>query len=343
MEHGAVAADRVNRAQPTTRLRIMDAVGGWAVPRKTVLIASASAVALAIPLAGGYFLAGTPAVVGIMMGYVALGRPAFVLRTRQAAAFLVPIAMVAVVAVALRHDAWAAACFVALTCLLVAPANAWKDALLVGVPSMAATLVAVPNETSPVFTGGWVLVGEAAILALGSRFPAMDGMPKIPQPVAWRHAAVMAVVVGGTVAAIGLLQWPRGYWIAMTLTVVLRPYDDQTRIRSWQRIAGTVGGGLVALLLASVLPDWAIGVAVLICMVLYLSYVAVGDYTRQVIFLTPTVILLASVGHLGETVVQRVGYTAVGAIAAMAIAAILARLGLGKTPFVPDPQRPKAA
>lgn len=320
----------------------MDALGGWAVPRKTVLVAAVSAVVLAIPLAAGYFFAGAPGVVGVMMGYVALGRPAFVLRTRQALVFLVPVAMVAVVAVSLRQDIWPAACFVALTCLLVAPANAWKDALLVGVPSMAATLVAVPNETLPLPTGGWVLLGGAAILALGSRFPAADGMPQIPQSVAWRHAAVMAIAVGASIAVIGVLQWPRGYWIAMTLTVVLRPYDDQTRVRSWQRIAGTVGGGLVALLLASVLPDWAIGVAVLICMVLYLSYVVLGDYTRQVVFLTPTVILLASVGPLGQTVAQRVGYTAAGAVVAIAIAAVLARCGLGKSPSTPDPQRPES-
>lgn len=320
----------------------MDAVGGWAVPRKTLLVAAASAVVLAIPLAAGYFVAGTAAVVGVMMGYVALGRPAFVLRTRQALMFLVPVAMVAVVAVSVRQDMWSAACFVALTCLLVAPANAWKDALLVGVPSMAATLVAVPGETLPLSTGGWVLLGGAAILALGSRFPAADAMPDIPQPVAWRHAGVMALAVGVTIAAIGVLQWPRGYWIAMTLTVVLRPYDDQTRVRSWQRIAGTVGGGLVALLLASVLPDWAISVAVLICMVLYLSYVALGDYTRQVVFLTPTVVLLASVGHVGQLVAQRVGYTVVGAVAAIVIAAVLARLGLGKNVTAPDPQRPES-
>lgn len=317
----------------------MDVLGGWAIPRKTLALATVSAFILAVPLASGYVLGGTPAVLGVMMGYVALGRPAFVLPTRQGLAFLLPVAMVAVIAVALRHDIPASASFVALTCLLVAPANAWKDALLVGVPSMAATLIAVPQGTSPMVTGGWVLLGGAAILALGSRFPSMDGMPEIPSAVAWRHATVMAIAVGGTVAAIGIAQWPRGYWIAMTLTVVLRPYDDQTRARSWQRIAGTVGGGLVALLVAYLLPDWAISVAVIICMILYLSYVALGDYTRQVVFLTPTVILLASVGHLGETVALRVGYTAAGAVAAIAIAAILARLGLGKIESTPGPTR----
>ena len=61
----------------------------------------------------------------------------------------------------------------------------------------------------------------------------------------------MAVAVGAVVYLVGAWDIPHGYWMALTLTVVLRPFDDQTRRKSLQRVVGTIGGVVLSLLLAA--------------------------------------------------------------------------------------------
>ncbi len=296
----------------------------WVVPRRVLLLCVLASVVALVPLAGAFLLAGASAAVGMVMGYTAGARPALTLRPRHALALAVPAAMTGVVAVALRGQPAAAACFVALCCLLVAPASMRADGLMAGVPSVAAVLSLVPGDFRPELVGLWMLTGGVVMVLLGSRIGAPDRPRDGVAPArAWRHAVVMAVTVGSAVYAVGVLAWPHGYWIALTLTIVLRPFDDQTLKRSWQRVLGTVGGVILALLLAGLLPLWAIGVALGACLVLMLAYTVQGDYPKQVLFLTPSVVLLGSASP-GTLAAERALYTAVGAILAGVVAIALA-------------------
>lgn len=135
----------------------------------------------------------------------------------------------------------------------------------------------------------------------------------------------MAVAVGLAVWLMAELDWPHGYWLALTLTLVLRPFDDETLQKSWQRALGTVGGALLAVALAAVLPLWATLAAVGVCQVLSLAYTLQADYTRQVVLLTPVVVLLGSSGSPDAIVAERAVYTVAGALVAVAISLALAR------------------
>lgn len=299
-------------------------LGAWAVPRHVLLVSALAAVVLLAPLIGGYLLAGPTAAIGIGMGYLVSTRTALGLRPAQALGLVVPGAMAGAVAVAVRDQPLAAACFVALCCLLVAPANVLADGLMSGVPTIAAVLVAVPGNFEPAATAGWMLFGGLIMVVLGTRLGTPSLPAGLPQQRAWRHAIVMAVSVGVVVYLVALWDLPHGYWIALTLTVVLRAFDDETKRRSWERVLGTIGGVVLAYVLASSLPVEAVAVVLALTLVLALAYATTGDYMRQIAFLTPSVVLLGSAGSTGLVAVERAVATVLGALLAAAVALGLA-------------------
>jgi len=132
------------------------------------------------------------------------------------------------------------------------------------------------------------------------------------------------VSVGAVVYLVGLWDLPHGYWVALTLTVVLRPFDDQTMKKSTQRVLGTIAGALFALIAAVFLPVWALLVLLVLSTVLSAAYALKPDYTRQVLFMTPAVVLLGSAGHPLLIASERAIATLAGALLAAAIALGLA-------------------
>ncbi|SHF51980.1 Uncharacterized membrane protein YccC [Jatrophihabitans endophyticus] len=79
-----------------------------------------------------------------------------------------------------------------------------------------------------------------------------------PDSAVLRHAARLAVVVGASDTMVRAAGLDRGYWVALTLLVVLRPDFGTTLQRSAMRTAGTVLGLIVATELVHWLPggDW---------------------------------------------------------------------------------------
>jgi len=65
-------------------------------------------------------------------------------------------------------------------------------------------------------------------------------------PVLVRYSARMAVLSMLAVALYKSFAIPRGYWIALTILVVLQPDYGSTRQRAAQRIGGTIAGSLLA-------------------------------------------------------------------------------------------------
>jgi hypothetical protein len=298
----------------------------WALPRRTLGVSVVLTVALMLPLGLGYGFAGLPAALGIGMGYVAALQPALSLPSKYAAALTVPAAMAGAVAVGLRGSPVAAACFVALSCLLAAPAAMVADGLLARIPTVAAVLVAVPGQFDPAATAGWMLLGGLWCVLLATKMSPRHELKPLPARIAWVHASVMALTAAVFVLSTMELQVPHGYWAAMTLTLVLRANPGETWLVAVQRIVGTVGGALVALSAAWLLPLWAIGVALMISLVLSIGYSVVGDNVRQVMFMTPTVILLGSAGSSSVLALERTLMTLGGALVAIGLAFVLYRM-----------------
>jgi uncharacterized membrane protein YccC len=114
-----------------------------------------------------------------------------------------------------------------------------------------------------------------------------------------RHAARLALL---SAAAVLLSRWlglQRGYWVTLTVIILLQPYAPATVTKALQRVAGTVAGGILAALLGSVVHD-AHGILALAFVLAGLSAAVLQiNYALYALLLTPTFVLLAEV-HAGD-------------------------------------------
>lgn len=301
----------------------------WALPGRTLLLSAVVTVVLVAAIVIAFIAGGTQGALAIGLGILASLRPAVGLRPLHSAALVVPTAMAGAVAVALRGQPLAAACFVALCCLLVAPAGIMQEGLLGMLPTVVAVLVLVPGEFQPGRTAIWLLFGGALVVGISTRLPRVVPTAGIEPYRAWRHAAVLAVAVGAVVYLVGLWDLPHGYWVALTLTAVLRPFDDMTMKRSGERVLGTLAGALLALAAATLLPLGALLILLVASLVLGTAYALSRDYARQVMFTTPAVVLVGSAGaNAAVFASERALATIAGGVLAAAIAMVQARFEL---------------
>jgi uncharacterized membrane protein YccC len=114
-----------------------------------------------------------------------------------------------------------------------------------------------------------------------------------PHTVLLRSALRLGLVTAAAVWLTWALDLKRGYWVTITIVIILQPYSGATTLKAMQRVLGTVvGGALTALLGALFHGPWAIlGLAFVFsatCVALLpLNYAAFS------VFLTPTFVLLA--------------------------------------------------
>ena len=106
-----------------------------------------------------------------------------------------------------------------------------------------------------------------------------------------RHAVRVTVVCGLDVSLILLLHINHGYWLLMTSLIVLQPHVSGTLRRGLERIGGTVGGGIVAAILAVLLHYQFAIAAVLFPLSLLAIAVLPLSYAAFAFFLTPAFVL----------------------------------------------------
>src|SRR5207302_10753778 len=137
--------------------------------------------------------------------------------------------------------------------------------------------------------------------------------------VALRHALRYAAVTTVGVIIFRSLSLPRGYWVALTIAVILKPHAGVTFQRTLLRVGGTILGGLLAMAItASVTNDWATALLTIPLALVAFSFQPY-NYGLWVIFLTPLVILLTEVGHPGQWTLAgwRVADTLIGGALAL--------------------------
>ena len=106
-----------------------------------------------------------------------------------------------------------------------------------------------------------------------------------------RHATRVALVCGLDVALILLLHIDHGYWLMLTSLIVLQPHVSGTLRRGLERIGGTVGGGILAALLAVALHSQLATAAVLFPLALLALAIMPVSYAAFAFFLTPAFVL----------------------------------------------------
>jgi uncharacterized membrane protein (TIGR01666 family) len=108
----------------------------------------------------------------------------------------------------------------------------------------------------------------------------------------FRHSlrVSIATIVGYVIS--GFLPFGHGYWILLTIVVILKPAYSLTKRRNIERLLGTIGGALVGVLLLFFIKDRQ---ALFVLMILFMigTYVFIRtNYLVAVIMTTPYVLLL---------------------------------------------------
>ena len=134
----------------------------------------------------------------------------------------------------------------------------------------------------------------------------------------FRHSLrlTITIVLGFIVGMIFPLQ--NVYWILLTIVVIMRPGYGLTKERSYQRIIGTVTGGIIAFVfLLFVTNSIVIGTLSIVCMMLGYTFTAI-NYRIGATFVTIYVVFIYSM--LNPDIIHVIQYrildTAVGALLA---------------------------
>jgi uncharacterized membrane protein YccC len=142
--------------------------------------------------------------------------------------------------------------------------------------------------------------------------------------VVLHHALRVAIVTTAAVFVAGILHLNHGYWVTLTVIVILQPFGAGTRQKAMQRVFGTILGGIVAAGLSALFHS-AIAVYVLIAIFTALCVALLPlNYGAYAVFGTPAFVLLAEASagdwHLAGI---RVVNTLIGGALALLGAALL--------------------
>lgn len=139
-----------------------------------------------------------------------------------------------------------------------------------------------------------------------------------------RHALRVAVAGAAAVALTSHFHLARGYWMTLTVIIILQPYTSATFLRGVQRIVGTILGGVLAAVLVLTIHNPAVMLALVFAgAAVTVAFLRV-NYALYSLFLTPTFILLAELNAVDRHLVAiRIGNTLIGALLAYAAAWLL--------------------
>lgn len=116
----------------------------------------------------------------------------------------------------------------------------------------------------------------------------------------WRYGLRLALCIGLSQALVSLIAVPRSYWVALTVTFVLKPDFGSVFSRAVLRALGTAAGLLVAAPLLAALPrGWGDVPAMMLLAALIPAFSAKG-YAFQTAAITPVILLLSDLlNHQG--------------------------------------------
>src|ERR1700722_4329396 len=108
----------------------------------------------------------------------------------------------------------------------------------------------------------------------------------------FRHSLRVSIATIAGYIISGFLPFGHGYWILLTIVVILKPAYSLTKRRNFERLMGTIGGALVGVLLLFFIKDRQ---SLFVLMILFMigTYVFIRtNYLVAVILMTPYVLLL---------------------------------------------------
>ncbi len=248
------------------------------------------------------------------------------------AAMTVPLVGVLGLASALVGYGWGWVVVIGFVGLLAGvglPAGYAPAVLYAGfVPAMVHTSAGVREA---VVAAVFAMLGGVVGVAAGRR---MGAVPATPAPTKWRGQEATAAIVGmilfagGAAIAIGT-GMPHGYWIPLTLVVVIPPMLQEDTHRGRKRLLGTVMGVVLVIPLSLIpMPPWTfyvVGFALLVPALVIMK----RSYTFYAFLESAAVVMLVSAGDdvLGTEEARLAGTAiAIGLVAVTAVVvSVLAR------------------
>ncbi|MEO8823158.1 MAG: FUSC family membrane protein [Ginsengibacter sp.] len=135
----------------------------------------------------------------------------------------------------------------------------------------------------------------------------------------FRHSLRVMITCGvGFILSKLFLHGNHSYWILMTIIIILKPAFSLTKKKNADRLLGTIGGGILGLLLLFFIHDKVILLCLLIFFMLGTYTFKTLNYIVMVVFLTPYVLILFHFLGLGALNVasERLMDTAIGSVLA---------------------------
>lgn len=135
----------------------------------------------------------------------------------------------------------------------------------------------------------------------------------------FRHALRLGVTAAAAVAIYSTFGIREGYWVTLTVVVILKPYSGATFQRGLQRVFGTIVGGILAAIAAAMIHSPLIIAFLLFPLTVATLALQPINYGLFVFFLTPQVILMDNILHPGNWLlaIDRIENTAIGSTLAL--------------------------
>jgi uncharacterized membrane protein YccC len=120
------------------------------------------------------------------------------------------------------------------------------------------------------------------------------------QSVTFRHAIRLGAAAAIATAIAAGLHLPKGYWVVVTVLVVLKPNFGGTIERVIQRIAGTILGGVIAMLITIFVPDQTM-LFLCVALLAFISFsIRSFGYGFFTLVLTPLFMVLLDLANPGD-------------------------------------------
>ncbi len=130
---------------------------------------------------------------------------------------------------------------------------------------------------------------------------------------AFKHAVrVSLVCLVGFITARTIAMGHHSYWVLLTIIVILKPGFSLSKQRNYQRLIGTIGGGIIGILILMLIKDKTIEFIVLIVLMMGTYSFLRLNYVVSVIFMTPYVLILFKLLGVGMVVDERIIDTLIG-------------------------------
>lgn len=246
--------------------------------------------------------------------------------------------LLSIPAVLLSSAPIAGAIYVSAICLGVGLASrAGAHRIVSLVPIVVVFSLAQPTELNSVSTLGNALATGSLMFAgalwtvllwwilLEGRLPKAH-LERSHDDGTYAYAILLTVTVGLTTWWVMANERSHaGAWLVMTLIIILQPSAGETLRKSAERTVGTIGGVVIAGIIAAFLSN----ATALIILAMVLLFFAIASsilkrpYWVFVTLLTPAVVLMDSAsGNVDETIDERLGFTVAGVVVAIAAALI---------------------